>query len=64
MLHRYYRHEAFIIVSVPAGIDTDCLDGRIFWTDVSGRKIKSAAYNGSERVDFAMGGTNTQSVSL
>ena len=41
---------------VLTGIDTDCLEGRIFWTDVSGRKIKSAAYNGSQRVDFAMGG--------
>ncbi|XP_043227529.1 nidogen-like isoform X1 [Amphibalanus amphitrite] len=41
------------------GIDTDCLDGRIFWSDVAGRKIKAAAYNGSQRVDFAMGGISS-----
>ena len=39
-----------------SGIDTDCLGGRIFWSDVAGRKIKAAAYNGSQRVDFATGG--------
>ncbi|XP_037089492.1 nidogen-like [Pollicipes pollicipes] len=41
------------------GIDTDCLEGRFFWTDVAGRKIRSAAYNGSQRVEFARGGISS-----
>ncbi|KAK4886874.1 hypothetical protein RN001_003145 [Aquatica leii] len=34
------------------GLDIDCLLGRVYWSDITGRVIKSAHYNGSGVVDF------------
>lgn len=40
------------------GLDVDCLEGRVYWSDVSGRAIRSALFNGSNKIDFVMNGTN------
>lgn len=37
---------------VAVGLDTDCYDGRFYWTDVSGKAIRSAFYNGTDKKDF------------
>lgn len=41
-----------IIVMEPfqtaVGIDIDCLNGYVYWTDVAQAKIKRARYNGSD----------------
>lgn len=34
------------------GLDIDCLEGRVYWSDVSGRVIRSALFNGSNKIDF------------
>ncbi|KAF7287931.1 hypothetical protein GWI33_000273 [Rhynchophorus ferrugineus] len=34
------------------GLDIDCLEGRVFWSDVSGKAIRSSFYNGSSKEDF------------
>ncbi|KAG5890815.1 hypothetical protein JTB14_008256 [Gonioctena quinquepunctata] len=34
------------------GLDVDCLTGRVYWSDISGRAIRSAFVNGSGKVDF------------
>jgi hypothetical protein len=38
------------------GIDIDCLEGRVYWSDVNGRVITSAAYNGSNSKVFLNSG--------
>ncbi|KAK5643749.1 hypothetical protein RI129_007594 [Pyrocoelia pectoralis] len=34
------------------GLDIDCLVGRVYWSDIAGRAIKSSTYNGSAVADF------------
>lgn len=34
------------------GLDIDCLEGRAYWSDISGRAIRSALFNGSNKIDF------------
>jgi len=34
------------------GLDIDCFDGRFFWSDITGRAIRTAYYNGSAKQDF------------
>lgn len=34
------------------GLDIDCLEGRVYWSDVSGRAIRSALFNGKNATDF------------
>lgn len=29
------------------GLDIDCQDGRVFWSDITGKTIKSSNYDGS-----------------
>lgn len=38
------------------GLDIDCVEGRLFWSDVSGMAIRSANYNGSGKSDFITAG--------
>ena len=38
------------------GLDIDCMEGRVFWTDISGRAIRSSLFNGSDKVDFIVNG--------
>lgn len=38
------------------GLDIDCLVGRVYWSDISRRVIKSSAYNGSNVTDFIKDG--------
>ncbi|XP_030745606.1 nidogen-2 isoform X2 [Sitophilus oryzae] len=38
------------------GLDIDCLEGRVYWSDISGRAIRSSLYNGSDKVDFINSG--------
>lgn len=30
------------------GIDIDCSKGRVYWTDIAGKAIKSSEYNGTK----------------
>nr|CAI5831592.1 unnamed protein product [Callosobruchus analis] len=34
------------------GLDFDCLEGRFYWSDINGRAIRSALFNGSMKEDF------------
>lgn len=34
------------------GLDIDCLEGRVYWSDVSGRAIRSSLFNGSDKIDL------------
>ncbi|XP_057670529.1 nidogen [Diorhabda carinulata] len=34
------------------GLDVDCLEGRIYWSDINGRVIRSSALNGTDKNDF------------
>ncbi|XP_060532500.1 nidogen [Cylas formicarius] len=36
------------------GLDIDCTEGRVYWSDISGRAIRSATYNGSDKADFVV----------
>lgn len=38
------------------GLDIDCLAGRVYWSDVNGKAIRSSAYNGSGTADFITNG--------
>ncbi|CAH1160142.1 unnamed protein product [Phaedon cochleariae] len=38
------------------GLDIDCLEGKVYWSDINGRAIRSAFYNGSGKVDFIQRG--------
>ncbi|KAI9561912.1 hypothetical protein GHT06_012874 [Daphnia sinensis] len=40
------------IFQAAVGIDIDCHEGRVYWSDVNGRIITSAAYNGSNSKVF------------
>ncbi|KAK9891601.1 hypothetical protein WA026_015561 [Henosepilachna vigintioctopunctata] len=37
------------------GLDIDCIDGKFFWSDITGRAIRTAYYNGSDKQDFITG---------
>lgn len=37
---------------IAVGLDVDCLEGRIYWSDVSGGAIRSSLYNGTDKTDF------------
>lgn len=39
------------------GLDVDCTLGKVYWSDISGRVIKSSNYNGSNVTDFMINGT-------
>ncbi|XP_018565224.1 nidogen-2 [Anoplophora glabripennis] len=34
------------------GLDVDCMEGRIYWSDITGRAIRSALFDGSKKEDF------------
>lgn len=34
------------------GLDIDCLEGRAYWSDIHGKAIRSALFNGSSKADF------------
>lgn len=40
------------------GLDIDCYEGRVYWSDITGKAIKSSAYNGTKCVDFLTNGRN------
>lgn len=37
------------------GLDVDCMEGRFYWSDISGSAIRSAGYNGNNNADFITG---------
>lgn len=39
------------------GLDIDCLGERMYWGDITGKAIRSAAYNGTNKTDFITKGT-------
>ena len=39
------------------GIDVDCHEGRVYWSDVNGGAIKSTFYDGSKPENFLSEGT-------
>jgi nidogen (entactin) len=34
------------------GIDIDCLEGRVYWSDIAGQSIKSSKYDGTDVQNF------------
>lgn len=38
------------------GIDHDCATGRVYWSDISARKIYSAKYDGTDKRIFISDG--------
>ncbi|KAL1489768.1 hypothetical protein ABEB36_013702 [Hypothenemus hampei] len=34
------------------GLDIDCTEGRVYWSDISLNAIRSSLYNGSDNIDF------------
>ncbi|CAG9854211.1 unnamed protein product [Phyllotreta striolata] len=34
------------------GLDVDCLEGRVYWSDISGRAIRSSLLNGTDKNNF------------
>lgn len=44
------------------GLDIDCLEGRVYWSDVSGRAIRSALFNGSNKIDFMKEGKKSTEI--
>lgn len=38
------------------GLDVDCLEGKVYWSDITGRAIRSSLFNGSNKVDFIKDG--------
>lgn len=38
------------------GLDIDCYEGRVYWSDITGKAIKSSAYNGTGYMDFLVSG--------
>lgn len=38
------------------GIDIDCSEGRVYWSDIAGKKILSAIFNGSDIKDYVTQG--------
>lgn len=49
------------IYQTAVGLDIDCLEGRVYWSDVSGRAIRSASFNGSNKIDFIKEGRTINS---
>jgi nidogen (entactin) len=39
------------------GIDVDCLEGRVYWSDIAGQSIKSSKYDGTDVQNFLTTGT-------
>lgn len=44
------------IFIVLLGIDIDCLQGRVYWSDIAGQSIKSSKYDGTDVQDFLTSG--------
>lgn len=36
------------------GLDIDCYEGRVYWSDITGKAIKSSNYNGTGFQDFVL----------
>lgn len=34
------------------GLTIDCVEGRVYWSDIMSKAIKSSAYNGADKEDF------------
>lgn len=41
------------------GLDIDCIEGRVYWSDITGKAIKSSAYNGTGFQNFITEGKFT-----
>lgn len=42
------------------GIDKDCSQGRVYWSDISSRQILSAKYDGTDKKIFIQEGCTEQ----
>jgi sugar lactone lactonase YvrE len=42
----------FLVVKMATGIAVDCLRGKIYWTDTTGKSIRRSNYDGSEHKVF------------
>ena len=38
------------------GLEADCYDGRVYWSDINGKAIRSASYNGSDKRNLVTAG--------
>lgn len=44
------------VASMAIGLDKDCVEGRIYWGDISSKKIVSAKYDGTDLKTFIADG--------
>jgi len=42
-----------VFLDLATGIDIDCHEGRVYWSDVNGKAIRSSEYNGANSSRFA-----------
>lgn len=40
------------VYQMAVGLDIDCLTGKVYWSDINGKVIRRAFYNGSDVEDF------------
>jgi len=40
------------VASMAIGLDKDCVEGRVYWGDISAKKILSAKYDGTDERPF------------
>lgn len=40
------------VASMAIGLDKDCVEGRVYWGDISAKKIISSRYDGSDQRAF------------
>ena len=45
-----------------SGIDVDCLGGRVYWSDITGKTIKSSNYDGTDVQNFLTTGISALSL--
>lgn len=46
------------------GLDIDCIDGRVYWSDITGKAIKSSRYNGTDFKNFITEGKKSYIIKM
>lgn len=47
-------------IQMAIGVDKDCSQGRVYWSDISNKQIVSVKYDGTDRQVFIKDGNKTQ----
>lgn len=48
------------LVQMAIGLDKDCSQGRVYWSDISNKQIVSVKYDGTDRQVFINEGTSAK----